>query len=268
CRRGNPRLCDAEYGCDVPDTETKLRWEYADDTIHAYAMQEILKRAGELVQQRLSAFGDKILSASQIPWYLQSNGLYIRADMNGWSWRMLNNTLAGLEYCLFRRGIFREVYVNAVIDPTALDAQGERHLSLLRFPDPRQNGPRINAGTQSCFNPETGTRFLYVAGRNVLPYNMQELLDAAQDYAETKIHNGGDRRLSPNDPAWLIRSHGLILTAALDGWSWQVLNHTIAALRLCESERSPMKREVDVYNIRDPVAMSGQRLLTLKKEFR
>ncbi|KAL8809438.1 MAG: hypothetical protein Q9200_003404 [Gallowayella weberi] len=265
CGGGNPTLCDPEFNCDVPDTQTKLKWEYADNPIHPYAMQEILRRAQEKVEQELT-LGDKLLSPSQIPWYLESNGLYIRADMKGWSWRMLNNTLAGLEYCLFRKGIFHEVYVNAVVDPTALDTQGERQLYLLKFPGSPQD--QLREKNLKCFDPETGTQFQYDVGRRIVAYNMQELLDAAQGYAEAKIYEGGDPRLSPNNPPWTIQSHGLIMYVKDEGWSWQVLNHTIAALRLCESKQGPYPREVEVYDIKDPEAMSGERRLILKREFR
>ncbi|KAL8905788.1 MAG: hypothetical protein Q9171_006540 [Xanthocarpia ochracea] len=230
-------------------------------------MQQILKNAGELVQLQLSTIGDKLLSASQIPWYFQSDGLYIRADMDGWSWRMLKNTIDGLEYCLFRRGIFREVYVNNVSDPTALDPAGERHLSLLKFPTtPVASGVNIDPTTlHRCYDPETRTRLLYFLGRSIGAFNMQELLDGAQRHVETKLHNGGDRRLLPTETPLTLRSHGLLLTASFEGWSWQALNHTIAAMRLCFF-RQGVFREVDVKDIIDPLAMSGQRHLILRKE--
>ncbi|KAL8781376.1 MAG: hypothetical protein Q9213_006031 [Squamulea squamosa] len=229
-------------------------------------MQQILKHAGQVVQQQLSTVGDRLLSPSEIPWYFQSNGLYIRADMSGWSWQMLKNTLDGLEQCAFRKGIFQEVYVNAVIDPTALDPDGERHLSLLNFPASPVNGINIDPYIpQRCFDPETRTRLLYLLGSTVGAFNMQELLDGAQRYVETKIHEGGDRRLSRAETPLLLRSHGLLITALFEGWSWQVLNHTIAAMRLCFFKKGVF-RAVDVVDIIDPLALSGQRHLTLKKE--
>lgn len=229
-------------------------------------MQQILQNAGELVQQQLSTVGDRLLSSSQIPWYFQSDGLYIRADMNGWSWQMLKNTLDGLEYCLFRKGIFREVYVNAVVDPTALDPGGERHLSLLKFPSPPLDEIGVDPTMlQRCFDPETRTRLLCVLGRSIGAYNMQELLDGVQRYVESKLHDGGDRRLSPAETPLNLRSHGLLLNASFEGWSWQALNHTIAAIRLCFFRRG-IFREVDVKDMIGPLALSGQRHLILRRE--
>ncbi|KAL8734198.1 MAG: hypothetical protein Q9166_001684 [cf. Caloplaca sp. 2 TL-2023] len=229
-------------------------------------MQEILKHAGRAVEQQLLSGGDRLLLPSQIPWYFQAQGLYIRADMNGWSWRMLKNTLAGLEYCLFRKGIFREVYVNTVIDPTALDAGAERHLSLLKFPTPADNVRATDPITlQRCFDSETRTRLLYVLGGTVGAFNMQELLDGTQRYVETKIHNGGDRRLLPSETPLNLRSHGLLMTASFEGWTWQVLNHTISAMRLCLFKKG-IFQEVEVQDIIDPLALSGQRHLVLVKE--
>ncbi|KAI4273410.1 MAG: hypothetical protein LQ337_004645 [Flavoplaca oasis] len=228
-------------------------------------MQQVLRHAAEAVQQQLSAGGDRLLSSSQIPWYFQSDGLYIRADMNGWSWRMLKNTLDGLEYCLFRKGIFQEVYVNAVIDPTALDAAGERYLSLLKFPSPPANGIEMDPTLQRCFDPETRTRLLYVLGHSIGAYNMQELLDGAQRYIERKLHNGGDRRLLPAETPLNLRSHRLVMTASFEGWSWQALNHTVAAMRLCFF-RQGIFREVDVKDMIGPLALSGQRHLILRRD--
>ncbi|KAL8656898.1 MAG: hypothetical protein Q9226_002452 [Calogaya cf. arnoldii] len=266
CGHKNGTLCVNEHDCDVPGTETKLKWEKAANVISAYAMQQILQHAGQLVQQQLSTVGDRLLSPSQIPWYSQSNGLYIRADMNGWSWQMLKNTLDGLEYCLFRKGIFREVYVNAVIDPTALDPGGKRQLSLLKFPSPPAAAIGVNPMIlQRCFDPDTGTRLLCVLGGNIGAYNMQELLDEIQGYVETKLHNGGDRRLLPAERPLILRSHGLQMIASFEGWSWQALNHTIAAMRLCFFQRG-IFREVDVNDMIGPSAMSGQRHLVLRKE--
>lgn len=252
----------------MPNTETKLKWEDAFDTIDAYAMQEILKEAGRLIDEQLAASGDELLSPGRIPWYVQSNGLYIRADMTGWSWRMLKNTITGLEFCLLRKGIFHEVYVNAVLDPTALDAKGERHMSLLKFPGPPENSIATTSPTlHRCINPHTQTRLLYVIGRTIGAYNMQELLDDAQRYAETKVHDGGDRRVLPGEIPLPLRSHGLLMIASLGGWSWQVLNHTIATMRLCLFKQG-LFREVDVKVILDPVALPGPRQLVLRREER
>lgn len=259
-------LCQTERDCDVPGTETKLKWEKTADLIPAYAMQQILQHAGQLVQEQLSTTGDRPLSSSQIPWYFQSDGLYIRADMDGWSWQMLKNTLSGLEYCLFRKGIFREVYVNAVIDPTALDPGGERHLSLLKFPSPPADMIGFNpTPLQRCYDPETRTRLLCVLGRGIGAYNMQELLDEAQRYVESEIHNGGDRRLQPAEMPLNLRSHGLLMTASFEGWSWQALNHTVAAMRDCFFKKGVF-REIDVQDMIGPSALSGQRRLTLRRE--
>ena len=179
---------------------------------------------------------------------------------------MLKNTIDGLEYCLFRKGIFREVYVNIVSDPTALDPAGERHLSLLKFPTTPARGVDIDpTNLNRCFDPETRTRLLYFLGRSIGAFNMQELLDGAQRHVETKIHDGGDRRLLPTETPLTLRSHGLFLVASFEGWSWQALNHTIAAMRLCLF-RQGVFREVDVKDIIDPLAMSGQRHLVLRKE--
>ncbi len=259
-------LCQTEHDCDVPGTETKLKWEKTADLIPAYAMQQILQHAGQLVQEQLSTTGDRPLSSSQIPWYFQSDGLYIRADMDGWSWQMLKNTLSGLEYCLFRKGIFREVYVNAVIDPTALDPGGERHLSLLKFPSPPADMIGFNPiPLQRCYDPETRTRLLCVLGRGIGAYNMQELLDEAQRYVESEIYNGGDRRLLPAETPLNLRGHGLLMTASFEGWSWQALNHTVAAMRICFFKKGVF-REIDVQDMIGPSALSGQRRLTLRKE--
>ncbi|KAL8672579.1 MAG: hypothetical protein Q9168_002952 [Polycauliona sp. 1 TL-2023] len=225
-------------------------------------MQQVLQRARQVVQEQLSVVGDKVLSSSQVPWYVQSNGLYIRADENGWSWQMLKNTLGGLEYCLFRKGIFEEVYVNAVIDPTALKPAAERHLSLLKFPSPPLG---MDPPLQRCYDPETRTRLLCVLGRGVGAYNMQEALNSAQRYVVSKLDNGGDRRLLPAETPLNLRSQGLLMTASFEGWSWQALNHTIAAMRLCFFRRG-MFREVDVKDMIGPSALSGQRHLTLRRE--
>lgn len=259
-------LCQTEHDCDVPGTETKLKWEKTANFIPAYAMQQILQHAGQLVQEQLSTIGDRPLSSSQVPWYFQSDGLYIRADMDGWSWQMLKNTLNGLEYCLFRKGIFQEVYVNAVIDPTAPDPGGERHLSLLKFPSPPAGMIGFDpTPLQRCYDPETRTRLLCVLGRGIGAYNMQELLDEAQRYVESKIHNGGDRRLLPAERPLNLRSHGLLMIASFEGWSWQALNHTVAAMRGCFFKKGVF-REIDVQDMIGPSALSGQRRLILRKE--
>ena len=178
---------------------------------------------------------------------------------------MLKNTLDGLEYCLFRIGIFQEVYVNAVIDPTALDAAGQRHLSLLKFPSPPANSIQMDPTLQRCFDPETRTRLLCVLGRSIGAYNMQELLNGAQRHIETKLHNGGDRRLLPAETPLNLRSHQLVMTASFEDWSWQALNHTVAAMRLCFF-RQGIFREVDVKDMIGPLALSGQRHLTLRRD--
>ncbi|KAL8995346.1 MAG: hypothetical protein Q9169_004888 [Polycauliona sp. 2 TL-2023] len=231
-------------------------------------MQQVLQHAGQVVQQQLSLKGDKVISPSQIPLYFQSDGLYIRADMNGWSWRMLKNTLDGLQYCLFRKGVFHEVYVDAVKDPTALNSGAERHLSLLKFPAPRaNNGVDTDAILQRCFDPETRTRLLCVLGGAIGGYEMQEVLDGAQGYVTRKLDSGGDRRLLPAETPLNFRSHGLLMTASFEGWTWQALNHTIGTMRLCYFRRGVF-REIDVQDMitMGPSALSGQRRLILKRE--
>ncbi|KAL8951962.1 MAG: hypothetical protein Q9222_002085 [Ikaeria aurantiellina] len=219
CTNNNLTACVDYPECAVVGTQTVLKFLNTFERIPAFAMQEILDGAQNEIGYKLLTGGDRVLERNEIPWVYYSNKLAIRADTNGWSWRMLNNTIAGIRQCLFRKGVFEEVYINAVEDPTALNPEGMRHLSLLKFQslDSAVNGT-LPPGMERCFDPDTGTRLLYEVGANISPYNMQEILESAEQLTDSRLIGQGDRRLSPSEIPLILRDGRLALTV-LGGFS-------------------------------------------------
>ncbi|KAL8714854.1 MAG: hypothetical protein Q9220_001367 [cf. Caloplaca sp. 1 TL-2023] len=265
CENNNITLCAEIPDCKVAGTQTVLKFLTTFERIPAYAMQEILNGAQNAIRYKLLTIGDRTLEDREIPWVYYGNRLALRADTNGWSWRMLNNTIAGIRQCLFRKGVFEEVYINSVDDPTALRSDAMRHLSLLKYQiiETGVNGT-LPPGMERCFDPDTGTRLLYEVGASISGYNMQEILDTAERLADFKIAAGGDRRLLPSEVPLVLRNGRLILTASFEGWSWQLLKNTILAIRLCLFRKGNF-REVKVVDVIDPKRISGQRYLDIKQ---
>ncbi|KAL8737886.1 MAG: hypothetical protein Q9181_001258 [Wetmoreana brouardii] len=265
CDKENSTLCDNSRKCYVPGTTTTLLLSETGNVIPAYDMQQVLDMAQQEIEQKLS-MGNRRLLSTEIPWRHDGGDgqkIRIEARLNGWSWELLNNTIEGLRHCLFRQGIFEEVFVNGVVDPEALDSEGKRFLSLLRLRSNESNKPTIMDVVERCYDPETQTRLLYQLGDDIGAHNMQQTLDGAEQELTSKLASQGDRRVTIFP--WVFRRDGLVITASFEGWSWQLLKNTVLALRLCLFRRGIFK-EVNVLDTIGPVALSGQRYLTLGRE--
>ncbi|KAL8694877.1 MAG: hypothetical protein Q9218_000541 [Villophora microphyllina] len=225
-------------------------------------MQQVLDGAQRAVERQLQT-GNRRFLASEVPWRYLSSGLIIVAELEGWDWELLNHTIAGLRYCMFRKGNFEEVYVRGVVDPEALNPEGDWYMSLMKH---TSNKPILTLPDdilEKCFNPETRTRLLYQVENDIGAFNFQEILNAAEKDVNSKIvTQGGDYRITA--VPWVFRRDGLVLTASYEGWSWQLLKNTILAIRICLF-RKGIFTEIDVLDTTDPVALSGQRHLSLKK---
>ncbi|KAL8706751.1 MAG: hypothetical protein Q9201_000276 [Fulgogasparrea decipioides] len=228
-------------------------------------MQQVLDRAQREIEEKLS-MGNRHLLSTEIPWRPHGGDgekLRIEARLDGWSWELLNNTIEGLRHCLFRRGIFEEVFVKGVVDPEALDSEGKRFLYLLRIRPKESNKPAVMDVVERCYDPETQTRLLYQLGDDIGAHNMQQILDGAEQELTSKLASQGDQRVTAFP--WVLRRNGLAITASYEGWSWQLLKNTVLALRLCLFRRGIFK-EVKVLDTIGPVALLGQKYLTLEKE--
>ena len=206
--------------------------------------------------------GDERLSPDEIPWTYIGEGMIMQARFDGWTWEMLNNTIQGLRSCLVDQDRFEEVYVTGVLDIGAQDLRGKRFLSLLKTSANTTYTFPVSNDMERCYDPDTGTRLLYRLGNDIGAYNMQQLLDGAEREVESKLTTQGDIRVNP---PWISRHNGLVLTADFEGWSWQVLKNTILAIRLCLLRRG-IFYDFKIFDTVDPVAISGQRYMDLKKE--
>ncbi|KAI4180627.1 MAG: hypothetical protein L6R41_007118 [Letrouitia leprolyta] len=222
-------------------------------------MSQILDNAQGQIEQKLSA-GDRRLLPTEIPWRYNSETLRIEAQLTGWSWKLLNNTIEGLRHCLYQEGIFREVFVNQVIDPEA--PPGNRFMYLLSQRSKGLTGPIAYDPPDICENPETKTLLLYELGDNIGAYNMQQILSGALRELTSRIVVQGDRRISI--VPWAFLRDGLELVAYSDGWSWQVLKNAVSTLQVCLFRQGRFN-EVTVFEAGDPIALSGKRHLILKK---
>ncbi|KAL9006503.1 MAG: hypothetical protein Q9188_000740 [Gyalolechia gomerana] len=252
--------------CLVPKTTTLLRFLGSGRRLDHFAMGQILDKAQAEVESKL-ARGDRHLRPEEIPWIFSSNGLVIKAQLSGWSFRMLKNTIEGLRACPYASGIFEEIFVTSVVDPRGIDPNGSRYLSLIRDPGPKNdiNAPRpLPPGLQSCEDADTQTRLLYQVLGGIIPYAMQQILNGAQYDVGVKIAMAGeDYRLQPSEVPWTYRSEGLVMKADFEGWTWGFLNRTIVAIRNCAFRKGEF-REILVRDVTGTHAPSGQRYYDLK----
>ncbi|KAL8873104.1 MAG: hypothetical protein Q9174_001376 [Haloplaca sp. 1 TL-2023] len=224
-------------------------------------MRRILDGAQQEIEKSLSMENEEFMS-DEIPWTYTGEGLIMQTRLDGWNWEMLNNTLEGLRTCLVDQDKFEEVYVTGVVDLEANGLRGRRILSLLKISANTTYALPVSNDMERCYDPHTRARLLYRLGDGIGAYNMQQLLDGAEREIDVKLTVQGDVRVNP---PWISRHNGLVLTADFEGWSWQVMKNTILAIRLCLF-RCGIFKEFKIFDIIDPVAMSGQRYMGLKKE--
>lgn len=252
--------------CVVPDTTTTLRLEGSGRKIDPIAMDVILEKAQNELGSKLGR-GDRHLKPNEIPWIFSSNGLIIKAQLSGWSFGVLINTIEGLRACAYNHGIFEEIFVIAAVDPRGIDPKGSRFLSLAINPDSKKqvNAPRpLPPDLQRCEDADTQTRLLFQLLRPIGAYAMQQILDGAQSEVGTKIAVvGEDRRLQPSQVPWVYPSDGLVMRADYEGWTWGFLDRTIRAVRNCAFRRG-LFGEVIVVDVVGQGAPSGQRYFDLK----
>ncbi|KAI4191252.1 MAG: hypothetical protein L6R41_000179 [Letrouitia leprolyta] len=254
--------------CDVPETTTTLRLVRSGRKLDSLAMDQILDKAQTELKSRIGR-GDRHLNPNEIPWVFSSNGLIIKAELSGWSFRMLINTIEGLQACAYDHGIFEEIFVTSVDDPRGIDPMGSRFLSLIRDTKSTKDvsAPRpLPPDLQRCEDDDTHTRVFFQLMRPIGAYAMQQVLDGAQAEVRMKIAAvGEDSKLQPSEIPWDFLSDGLIITADYEGWTWGFLDRTITAVRNC-TFRKGLFGEVMVVDIVGQGAPSGQRYLRLKKQ--
>ncbi|KAL8723229.1 MAG: hypothetical protein Q9225_000419 [Loekoesia sp. 1 TL-2023] len=252
--------------CVVPGTTTTLQLLGTGRRLDSFAMGQILDKAQTYVDSILTE-GDRHLYPSEVPWVYSANGLVIKAQMSGWSVRLLKNTIVGIRACSYALGVFEEVLVTSIVDPRGIDPRGNRFLSLLKGPD---NSDAVEApkplppGLHSCRDPDTNTRLLYTLVRPVGPYAMQQVLDGAQQEVLYKVAvAGGDHKLTPSEVPWAYHGNGLVIMAEYEGWTWGFLNRTIGLIKFCAFRRGQFA-EVLVADVTARDAPSGQRYLSLR----
>ncbi|KAL9596733.1 MAG: hypothetical protein Q9219_005608 [cf. Caloplaca sp. 3 TL-2023] len=220
-------------------------------------MQRILDSAQHEIEQRLRT-GDRPLLPGEIPWSHEDATLRIEAQLTGWSWKMLNNTIDGLRHCLYEEGIFKQVFVNGVFDPEA--PPGRRFMYLLPIRGDISGRPNGVNGVEECYSPETRTRLLYQLGDNITASDMHQILHDAKQVLLSKLA----KPMSLETP-WRIRRNRLILTVSSKGWSWQSLTNGLFALQFCLFGHG-ISQEVTILDVNDPTALVGPQYLQLKKE--
>ncbi|KAL9031791.1 MAG: hypothetical protein Q9196_000218 [Gyalolechia fulgens] len=252
--------------CVVPETTTVLRFSSSGARLDSFTMGQLLDEAQTKLESKL-ARGDRQLRPDEIPWSFSSNGLVIKAQLSGWSFRTLRNTIEGLRVCPYVHGIFEEIFVTSVVDPRGIDPNGSRSLSLIRGPSSRNevDAPRpLPPGFQSCVDVHSQTRLLYQVLGHISAYAMQLVLDGAQYDVGVKIVVAGeDYRLQPSERPWTYRSEGLVIQADYEGWTWGFLNRTIIAVRNCAFRKGQFG-EVLVVDVTGTGAPSGQRYFQLR----
>ncbi|KAL8943766.1 MAG: hypothetical protein Q9216_000872 [Gyalolechia sp. 2 TL-2023] len=253
--------------CVVPHTTTVLKLSGSGRRIDSFAMGQLLDKAQAEVASRLSK-GDRRFKPEEIPWIFSSNGLTIKAQLGGWSFRMLKNTIEGLRACPYANGVFEEILVTSVVDRRGIDPNGSRYLSLIRGPDPPEDvdAPRpFPTDFYHCKDADTRMRLIYQVFGRIDAYAMQQILDGAQADVKVKIVIvGEDYKLQPTETPWLYRSNGLVIEAEYEGWTWGFLNRTIAAVRNCAFRKGDFG-EVYVGDVTAKDAPTGQRSFELKR---
>lgn len=259
CNAGGSASCNDAQQCHVPGTTTTLLLTETFNTISAYNMQTLLDAAQAQVQEQLKAGNQPI---TRFPWSFKIGGLVLVAGFQGWDWELLNNAIQGLRYCMFRKGIFEEVYVSSIVDPRALDPDVARYLFLLKHKPTNSDITLLDDVVHRCYIPETQTRLLYHFESGIGAYNMQQILGLVSKELDSKIttQGGNQRVVTP----WVVQTNGLVLNATFEGWSWQVLKNTLGAIRICLFQKG-FFREINVLDITDPVALPGQRYLRLTR---
>ncbi|KAI4257832.1 MAG: hypothetical protein LQ352_001482 [Teloschistes flavicans] len=259
CSAGDTASCDDLEECHVPDTSTTMILAEKFNKISAYGMQTILDNSQAQVRQRMAGGNQP---PPNPPWNYTARGLMLVAGFEGWDWELLNNSIEGLRYCMFRKGKFEEVHVRRIVDPTALNPDGKRYLFLLTDSTDMSNTTLPKDVVEHCYIPETHTRLLYELQSDIGAYNMQQLLALASSEVDSRIATQGKNQRTA--VPWVVETNGLVLNATFNGWSWQVLQNTIRALRICLFQKG-IFREVNVLDTTDPVALLGQRYLRLTK---
>ncbi|KAL9604763.1 MAG: hypothetical protein Q9219_000211 [cf. Caloplaca sp. 3 TL-2023] len=253
-------------GCLVPETSTTLWLVGSGRRIDSFDMSRILYKAQREVESKLTK-GDRHLTPQEIPWIFASDGLVIKAELSGWSYRLLKNTIIGLRACPYQHSIFEEISVTAVVDPKGLDQHGSRFLSLTRRGEAKDGidppGP-LPPDVEECTDPRTQLKLSYSLQRPIGAYAMQELLDGGQRAIQSRITVVGEEYvLTQRDLPWHYVTEGLIVVATQEGWTWGFLNRTIEAVRNCAFKKGQFN-EVQIVDIQGPNVPPGTWYLSLK----
>ncbi|KAL8643912.1 MAG: hypothetical protein Q9210_007506, partial [Variospora velana] len=274
CNTKGKQLCSFSTVCRVEGSTVTLHLQGTGNRVHPNDMRLILNEAQENIASKFfeSETDDRLLAPGELPFTIHRNTLTMRAQRNGWSWKLLNYTIIGVRQCVYDKGIFQEIFINSIEDPRALDPAGGRFFNLVHRGRPSPpppvnslNAPRPHPpGLQGCHDRDTETHLTYELADPIDGYAMQELYNYAQREVERKIQSEGDRMLQPLDLPLKFSSNGLQIKAQFEGWNYPFLNRTIAAMRKCTFQKGDF-REVIVYDSTGMNAPPGQRYLDLRK---
>lgn len=273
CDPKGPTLCRYSEFCTVPGTTVTLHIQGTGHFIRPDDMRVLLDKAQDEIETKFfeKERQDRMLLPDEVPWTIQHEGLTLRAQRDGWSWKLLNATIIGVRQCAFYHGKFQEIYIDSIQDPRALRPNGARFLNIVQrerpSPPPANtiDAPRpLPPGLKRCEDDSTQTRLLYELADPITGSVMQEMYDQAQKHVLTILKTQGDRMLVEEDLPWTYRSNGLILKADFEGWSFGFLNRTIGAMKTCTFERRAY-REVIVYDVEGQNMPPGQRYIDLRR---
>ncbi|KAL9017973.1 MAG: hypothetical protein Q9185_004718 [Variospora sp. 1 TL-2023] len=260
--------------CEVEGTTVTLHLQGTGHRIRPNDMRQILIDAQEKIASKFfESTVDQFITPSDLPFTIHHNKLILRAQKNGWSWKLLNYTIIGVRQCAYEKGIFEEIFINSIQDPRALDPHGGRFFNLVQRQEPSPPPPVISLmaprppppGLQRCHDVVTQTRLEFEPGDWIRNEDaMQKVYDEAQDKVEGIIRSEGDRMLGPQDLPLEVPSHGLQIMAKGEGWSCSFLKRTIAAMRKCTIQKGN-NREVLVYISKGANAPPGERYVELRK---
>ncbi|KAI4138938.1 MAG: hypothetical protein LQ341_004436, partial [Variospora aurantia] len=275
CNTKGKQLCSFSTVCEVEGTTVTLHLQGTGHRIYPNEMRQILIDAQENIASKFfeSETADRLLAPDELPFTIHTQHLIMRAQRNGWSWKLLNYTIIGVRQCAYEKGIFQEIFINSIEDPRALEPDGGRFFNLVSRERPSPPPPVISLmaprppppGLQDCYDDETQTRLWIELADPIDNVDaMQALYYYAQRELERKIRSEGDRMLQPQDLPWRFQSNGLQIKAQFEGWDYPFLNRTIAAMRKCTIQKGQY-REVLVYDSKGANAPPGQRYLDLRK---
>lgn len=275
CSRKGPTLCGFSETCTVEGTTVTLHLQSTGHRVRPDDMRQILDKGQEMIESKFfeDQRQDRMLVPDEVPWTVQVGGLVMRAQEDGWSWKLLNITIIGVRECAFKKGIFEEIFVNSIQDPRAMNPSGGRFFNIVErsrpSPPPRNTigaaAPRpLPPGLHRYVDSSTHTRLLYELADPVDGNAMRDIYDQASQDVMSRIQTQGDRVLQPQELPWMYQSNGLELTAQYEGWSLGLLNRTIGAMKKCTFEQN-MFREVIVYDVAGDNVPPGQRYLDLRK---